>query len=95
MRVLLQASGTGTQITQSFTASAAWGIAWSFDCGSGSGGSFFLDVYNASDHTPDFKNRGVAAEGEQSAADTSHFANPGTFYLEVTTTCEWTIKVFE
>ena len=56
---------------------------------------FFVDVYNAADHTPDFKNRGIDAEGEEEAADTSHFANPGTFYLEVTTTCPWRIKVFE
>lgn len=93
--VLLRASGTGTQTTQSFTASGAWSIAWSFDCGTGSGGSFFVDIYNASDHTPDFKNRGVVADGKQAAADTSRFANPGTFYLQVTTTCAWTIKVFE
>ena len=93
--VLLQTSGSGTQTTKSFTASGSWSIAWSFDCGAGSGGSFFVDIFNASDHTPDFKNRGIDAEGEQQASDTSHFANPGTFYLGVTTTCGWTIKVFE
>jgi len=93
--VLLRVSGTGTQTTQSFTASTAWSITWSFDCGAGSSGSLFVDIYNASDHTPDFKNRGIVAEGEQAAADTSRFANPGAFYLQVTTTCAWTIKVFE
>jgi len=93
--VLLQTSGSGTETTATFTATGAWSIAWSFDCGAGSGGSFFVDVYNASDRTPDFKNRGIVAEGEQHAADTSHFANPGTFYLQITTRCAWTIKVFE
>jgi len=94
-KVLLQASGSGTQTTRSFTASRAWSIAWTFDCGTGSGGSFFVDVYNAADHTPDFKNRGIVAEGEQAAADTSRFTNPGTFYLQVTTTCAWSIRAFE
>ena len=93
--VLLQTSGGGTQTTATFTASRPWSIAWSFDCGAGTGGSFFVDVYNASDYTPDFKNRGIAAEGEQTAADTAHFANPGTFYLGITTTCAWTIRIFE
>ena len=93
--VLLQTSGSGNQTTSPFTASRPWSIAWSFDCGADSGGSFFLDLYNATDHTPDFKNRGIAAEGEQKAADTTRFANPGMFYLEVTTTCAWTIRVFE
>ena len=93
--VLLRATGMGTQTTQSFTASGPWSIAWSFHCDSGSGGSLFIDVFNASDHTPDFKNRGIAAEGEQSGADTSHFANPGSFYLEITSTCAWTINVYE
>jgi hypothetical protein len=93
--VLLETSGSGTLTTTTFTTSRPWSIAWSFKCSAGSGGSFFVDVYNAADHTPDFKNRGIDAEGEEEAADTSHFANPGTFYLEVTTTCPWTIKVFE
>jgi hypothetical protein len=88
-------SGTGTQTTKEFTAAGPWSIAWSFDCGTDSGGSFFLDVFNASDHTPDFKNRGVDVEGEQHDSATSHFANPGTFYLQITSTCAWSIRVFE
>ena len=54
-----------------------------------------MDIYNASDRTPDFKNRGIAAEGEQQATDTSHFANPGTFYLQITTTCSWRLTAYE
>ena len=93
--VLMKASGGGTQTTATFTASRPWSIAWAFDCGAGSGGSFFVDIYNASDRTPDFKNQGIAAEGEQQAADTSHFASPGTFYLQITTTCSWRLTAYE
>jgi hypothetical protein len=93
--VLLQTSGSGTQTTKEFTATGPWSIAWSFDCGTDGAGSFFLDVFNASDHTPDFKNRGVDVEGEQHDSATSHFAHPGTFYFEITSTCAWSIRVFE
>ena len=93
--MLLQTSGTGTQTTGSFTASGPWSIAWSFDCGADVGASLFVDIFNASDRTPDFENRGVDVESEQHAADTSHFTHPGTFYLQVTTTCDWKLRVFE
>jgi hypothetical protein len=93
--VVLQTSGSGTQTTKEFTVTGPWSIAWSFDCGADSGGSFFLDVFNASDHTPDFKNRGVDVEGEKHDSATSRFANPGTFYLEITSTCSWSIRVFD
>jgi hypothetical protein len=63
---------------------------WSYDCGNGRG-VFVVDVYS-SDRTPDFAHPGVNEEGDK---DSGVYRVPGAgrFYLEVTTTCKWTVKV--
>ena len=54
---------------------------------------FVVDVYEA-DKTPDFKSPGVSEEGGKDAG-IYHVPESGRFYLEVTSTCMWTLKVVE
>lgn len=89
--VLLDAAGSGSA-TETFTAHASgWDLHWSYDCGGR--GVFTADVFDAA-HTPDFKHPGVNEEG---VADSGvyHVPETGRFYLEITSTCEWTVKVLQ
>jgi hypothetical protein len=91
--VLLDASGNGNG-SESFTSSSAhgWDMRWSYDCPS-QNGVFIVDVYD-SDKTPDFKSPGVNEQGDN-GSDVYHVPRSGRYYLEVTTTCRWTLKVTE
>lgn len=89
--VLLNASGTGNA-DEPFVASSGWEVAWSYDCAATGGhGIFALDVFNAGG-TPDFAYPGVTEEGDKDAG-VYRVRESGRFYLEVTTTCRWTVKV--
>jgi hypothetical protein len=67
---------------------------WSYDCAkAGGSGVFVIDVFEA-DRTPDFKFPGVSEEGDKDAS-VYHVAGAGRFYLDVTTTCSWRLKIFE
>ena len=71
-----------------------WDLHWSYDCSATGGrGSFFADVFD-SDHTPDFKAPGVSEEGRTDSGD-YHVPGSGRFYLEITTTCRWAVRVVE
>lgn len=91
-KVVLSESGTGNA-TETFvaTSKSGWDLHWSYDC-SGHG-VFVVDVFG-SDRTPDFKHPGVNEEGSADSA-VYHVPESGRFYLEVTSTCTWTIKVLE
>ena len=90
-QTLLNISGSGTKTTQKFTASGDWDLVWTYNCAAfGDGGNFIVDVKNG-DGT-DSDNQGVNQLGAK-GSDTEHFHVPGTFYLEVTSECSWTIKV--
>ena len=54
---------------------------------------FVVDVFS-SDRTPDFKHPGVSELGDK---DSGVYRVPekGPFYLDITTTCSWTVKVVE
>lgn len=67
---------------------------WGYDCSNAGGhGVFVVDVYDA-DRTPDFKAPGVSEEGGKDAG-VYHVPESGRFYLEVTSTCRWTLKVVD
>ncbi|HET7338004.1 MAG TPA: hypothetical protein VFK22_00530 [Candidatus Dormibacteraeota bacterium] len=69
-------------------------VKWSYDCSSTGGrGVFAVDVFK-SDKTPDFKHPGVNEEGDQDAG-TFHLPGPARYYLEITTTCAWKLRVVE
>ena len=91
-KVLLTEAGTGNA-TETFVArsSRGWDLHWSYDCGGQ--GLFVVDVFR-SDRTPDFEHPGVNEEGDNDSA-VYHVPEAGLFYLEVTTTCAWTLKVVE
>ena len=54
---------------------------------------FVVDVYEA-DKTPDFKAPGVSEVGGKDSG-IYHVPGSGRFYLEVTSTCTWTLKVVD
>lgn len=91
--MLLNVAGTGNASETVVSPSAqGWDMAWSYDCGkSGGRGVFVVDVYDVG-RTPDFKHPGVSEEGDQDAG-VYHVPGSGRFYLEVTTTCRWALKV--
>jgi len=88
-------AGTGNG-AESFVAGSGhgWDLRWSYDCSTTGGrGIFVVDVFDA-DRTPDFKFPGVSQEGDRDAG-VYHVGEKGRFYLEITTTCAWTVKVVE
>ena len=68
-----------------------WDLHWTYDCGGH--GVFVVDVLGA-DRTPDFKHPGVNEEGDRDSA-VYHVPESGRFYLDITTTCHWTVKVVD
>lgn len=68
---------------------------WSYDCSSSAGGRgvFIVDVFD-SDHSPDVDAPGVFEQGDKDSA-VYHVPGSGRFYVEVTSTCRWTLKALE
>ena len=91
-KVLLEAVGNGNA-TETFVVNSknGWDLRWSYHCGGP--GLFVVDVFH-SDRTPDFKHPGVNEEGASDSA-VYHVPESGRFYLEITTTCTWTVRVSE
>lgn len=69
----------------------AWNLLWSYDCQGH--GVFVADIFNA-DMTPDFKFPGVEEEGDRDSG-VYHVLQSGRFFIEITTTCNWSVKVVE
>jgi hypothetical protein len=92
--VLLADSGTG-HATETIDSPGehGWDMHWTYDC-AGGGGVFAADVFD-SDHTPDFGHPGIYEEGGGGNAGVYHVPGKGRFYLEITTTCAWAVKVVE
>ena len=93
--VLVSVSGTGNA-NESLDSPGknGWDLRWAYDCSATGGrGVFFVDVFE-SDHTPDFKAPGVSEEGDRDSGD-YHVPSSGRFYLEITTTCSWTVEAVE
>ncbi|HEV2413321.1 MAG TPA: hypothetical protein VGX27_00830 [Candidatus Dormibacteraeota bacterium] len=90
-KVLLTAVGNGTAKVETIDASKAWEVLWRYNCAPT--GVFAMDVLHA-DGTPDFDHPGINEEGD-SDSGTYRVPEAGRFYLEVTTTCSWTVKIEE
>jgi len=89
--VLLSDSGTGSATeTIDSPSDRGWDLHWSYDCGGG--GVFTADVFDF-DHTPDFRHPGINQEGGGKDAGVYHVPGKGRFYLEITSTCSWSVKV--
>ena len=93
--IRLDVSGTGNASEMfAVTGQRGWNAEWSYDCSkTGGRGVFVLDVFNA-DRTPDFVHPGISEEGD-SDSGVYHVPQSGRFYLDVTTTCAWKLKVVE
>ncbi|HUZ85533.1 MAG TPA: hypothetical protein VNF26_01130 [Candidatus Baltobacterales bacterium] len=95
-QVLLDITGSNTNTTQKFSAAGDWDLQWTYDCTAfvgdvaGGHGNFIVEVRN-SDGTSS-QNQGVNQLGVKDQG-VEHFHLAGTFYLEVTSECAWTIKV--
>ena len=73
---------------------SGWNLEWSYDCSkTGGRGVFVVDVFKA-DRTPDFVHPGISYEGD-SDSGVYRVQETGRFYLEITTTCAWTVRVLE
>ena len=89
-------SGTGNTTIKSFAAASSrgWDLRWSYDCSTTGGtGIFVIDIFKA-DRTPDFKFPGVNEEGDKDSG-MYHVPEQGNFYLDITTTCSWKVKVLK
>src|SRR5258708_4781597 len=91
-QVLLDLSGSGSKSTQTFAAPGNWDLAWTYDCANfGMQGNFIVFVYNATDNSPSFQNQAVNQLGTK-GSDVQHYHQGGTFYLEINSGCNWTVK---
>jgi len=91
--VLLSDSGTGNASKSvDSPVQAGWDLHWSYDCSATGGrGVFVADVFD-SERTPNFKTPGVNEVGRYDSG-VYHVPGKGRFYLEITSTCSWTVKV--
>lgn len=86
-------SGTGTKITETFTARAPWAIEWEYTCEQMDDtdvGLFVVHVYREGENFP------IAAVGpaaNQSGTDISYIHQSGNFYLEIISSFgSWNVK---
>jgi hypothetical protein len=87
--VLLQAKGTGSRKTASFTAPASWKLLWSYNCANvGSASAFIVSVQTADG--PRSANASVVQRGKRGSG-TKQYRHGGTFRLPITTRCAWQV----
>ena len=90
-KILLQDQGDfGNKTTKVFTPQGTdWTLQWSFDCASlGDSGNFSAKIMR--------QGSGVLASVEKindHDSGTEHYHQAGTFYLEVVSECQWTVRV--
>ena len=91
---MLDAAGNGNATEILDTSSEhGWDMHWSYACANAGGhGVFVVDVFN-SDRTPDFTSPGVDEEGGSRGSGVYHVPGAGRFYLEISATCKWTLRV--
>lgn len=87
-QVLLDLTGSGTKQTQKFSAGGDWDLEWSYDCSNfGAQGNFVVEVYNG-DGSISFENSAVNQLGNK-GQDVQHYHKGGTFYLDISSECNW------
>ena len=86
----LTQSGQGTASTAKFTVPAAaggWRLAWSYSCAAlGSTGNFIIYVNGGSGN-----DQGVNELGMKGSS-VEHYYDTGTFYLQISSECNWSIQ---
>lgn len=89
-QTLLELSGSGSKTTQKFTAAGDWDLAWTYNCANfGGSGNFQVFI------TADDPSTLVTPVNQLGASGSSveHYHDAGTFYFEVNSECNWTVKV--
>lgn len=90
-QTLLDLKGSGSKTTEFFTTAASdWDLNWTYDCSSNGDRGVFQVYINNSDGSSS-RNSSVNQLGK-SGSDVEHFHTGGKFYLEVNSTCSWTIN---
>jgi len=86
------ATQTGSSgLTQRFAVSSPWSLSWSYDCTSlGSYGYFAVSVVQP---TGDAASDSGPSEDGFSGSGTDYYTDTGTFSLDVSSLCNWTITV--
>lgn len=91
-QVLLKVKGNGAKTTEKFTAAGDWDLAYTYDCSNfGTQGNFAVLVYG-DDGNLSLSNQGPNELGNK-GNDVDHEHHGGTYYLDVNSECQWTIKV--
>jgi hypothetical protein len=90
---LLNVEGSGEHTTQLFTPSGGeWRIAYAFDCSNfGSFGNFIITVYAWDGEYVDLAANALAGSGR----DVTHEHVSGTFYLKISSECDWHVIVYD
>lgn len=86
-RTLLQFAGHGTKISERFTTTGPWKLHYSYDCSREYGGSSYF-IASASGSM----DNGVNESGSK-GSDTTPQYGTGTMHLEVTSQCNWSVRV--
>lgn len=92
MQTLIELTGSGSKSTEKFTVDGDWDLEWDYNCSNfGQPSNFIVNVFNE-DATQNFDNASVNQLGA-TGKDVQHYHKDGIFYLQVTSTCDWHIKV--
>lgn len=84
--VLLSVKGSGTKTTQKFAAKSDWDLRWSYDCSNFGTQGNFIATPTGSDFLTPVNQLGNRDSGVE------HYHSGGTYYLEVISECDWTLK---
>ena len=85
-------TGKGNAKTPTITVTDNWALSWSFLC-SGSG-SFSVTVFDTVHNKNSSENLPLQAYG-QSAQGVQQYPRGGAFQLQISTSCQWKIDVYE
>lgn len=94
---LLALTGSGTNTTPRFIVSGDWDLTWRYDCTTSpmmttlKMGLFEIEVETGSGELS-IENQPVIQTGLK-AAGTEHYHHGGTFYLQVMSYCDWSVRV--
>lgn len=87
---LLNLQGSGIKRSAKFTAGGDWTIGYAYDCTSfGTSGNFIITVYDDAGGYADSAANEIGAKG----SGTNPEYGGGTFYLEMNSECDWSVKV--
>ena len=93
-QVLLNLQGSGQESTDQFTVglvAGQWYLGWAYNCANvGYEGNFNYFVDEGT--SPDFNDNGPNQLG-MSGSGVEHYYDTGTFNLQISTACNWAIKV--